>query len=322
MHLQTKFTKFVVMNRIAKHISTLLYSHDCVIIPTLGGFVANYRDTKIDEDRNIFTPPGKEIGFNRSLQHDDGLLVSVVSRKNNISYEAAKETVYNFANEIKSQLNLGETFAIENVGKLKLDAMSNLQFIADSTDSFMADAFGLTSFHFAPAEPAPKQHEITRANTTRFIKSLPHRQVAASAALVVGLFALTPEINNTSSSSDYNSASIIPLSVKTIKAKPIATATNYEVSSEEISETVEITPIEIKKKFFIIAASFKKRSKAQLFVNKLIQRGEVEASIIEGTKNRFRVAVNGAAGRAEATKLLKSYRSKKAFQSVWLLAHK
>ena len=103
------------MNSIAKHISSLLYSHDCVIIPTLGGFVANYRETGIDEDLNIFTPPGKEIGFNRSLQHDDGLLTSIVSRRQKMSYETAKSLVYNYASTIKSKLNSGESYLIEIV---------------------------------------------------------------------------------------------------------------------------------------------------------------------------------------------------------------
>ena len=52
---------------ITKYIKELLFLHDCVILPGFGGFVANYKSAKIDEIRNVFFPPSKDIGFNREI---------------------------------------------------------------------------------------------------------------------------------------------------------------------------------------------------------------------------------------------------------------
>ena len=50
--------------KVEKHISELLYDHDCVIIPELGGFVGNYTPAQIHPVRHTFTPPFKNIIFN------------------------------------------------------------------------------------------------------------------------------------------------------------------------------------------------------------------------------------------------------------------
>ncbi|MGM0376598.1 MAG: SPOR domain-containing protein, partial [Bacteroidota bacterium] len=79
-----------------KHISDLLYVHDCVIVPGLGGFVANHKPAVVVEERNLFRPPSKEIGFNRSLSHNDGLLAKHVSQREQISWEESLERIRTF----------------------------------------------------------------------------------------------------------------------------------------------------------------------------------------------------------------------------------
>ena len=49
---------------VEKHIGELLYDHNCVIVPDLGGFVANYAPAKIHPTQHTFTPPTKNIVFN------------------------------------------------------------------------------------------------------------------------------------------------------------------------------------------------------------------------------------------------------------------
>ena len=60
------------------HIRNLLHEHDCVILPSFGGFVANYHSAKIDPIINLIHPPKKHIVFNKNLQNNDGLLVNEV----------------------------------------------------------------------------------------------------------------------------------------------------------------------------------------------------------------------------------------------------
>ena len=51
------------MLEITKYIQELLFVHDCVILPGFGGFVANYRPAKIDENQQIVHPPSKDSGI-------------------------------------------------------------------------------------------------------------------------------------------------------------------------------------------------------------------------------------------------------------------
>ena len=59
------------MQKIDKHINELLYNHDCVIVPEFGGFVTNYASAKIHPVQHTFTPPSKNIVFNKNLKNND-----------------------------------------------------------------------------------------------------------------------------------------------------------------------------------------------------------------------------------------------------------
>jgi hypothetical protein len=67
--LKAIFIIFAIMENISKHISELLYFHDCVIVPGFGGLVANHITAVYDEEKNMFSPPAKEIVFNTNLKH-------------------------------------------------------------------------------------------------------------------------------------------------------------------------------------------------------------------------------------------------------------
>ena len=43
--------------KLDSHIRNLLHEHDCVILPSFGGFVANYHSAKIDPIINLMHPP-------------------------------------------------------------------------------------------------------------------------------------------------------------------------------------------------------------------------------------------------------------------------
>ncbi len=94
------------MENISSHIADLLYHHDCVIVPGLGGFVANPVPAILDEEKNMFFPPSKEIVFNVNLKHNDGLLISHIASERNITYESAGEIVTDFFTELSLKLKI------------------------------------------------------------------------------------------------------------------------------------------------------------------------------------------------------------------------
>ena len=51
------------MERIEKYIEKLLLTHDCVILPDLGGFVAHYEPHYQSEEDHSFFPPTRSLSF-------------------------------------------------------------------------------------------------------------------------------------------------------------------------------------------------------------------------------------------------------------------
>ena len=82
------------MEKVDKHISELLYQHDCVIVPEFGGFVANYCSAKIHPTQHTFTPPSKSIVFNSNLKNNDGLLANHIALAENTNYPEANARLH------------------------------------------------------------------------------------------------------------------------------------------------------------------------------------------------------------------------------------
>ncbi len=119
----------------------LLYQHDCVIIPEFGGFVANYKSSKVDYDRNIFSPPSKEVGFNNQLVHNDGLLISAISLENAIPYPAARKLVQDFVRDTQRKLAKGKKLVFAKLGTFYVGKDKSLQFDPDSSTNFLLSSF-------------------------------------------------------------------------------------------------------------------------------------------------------------------------------------
>lgn len=150
---------------LAKHISDLLYKHNCVIVPDLGGFVGNEISAKIDPVKNKFEPPSKEISFNQNLTKGDGLLVNEVAESTDRSYEEAEEMVQSLVAEIKEQLATSKSYTFQEIGKLFYDANNKLRFEPSNERNYSLNAYGLNTFHVAPI-----MRENTVAVTEQVVK--------------------------------------------------------------------------------------------------------------------------------------------------------
>lgn len=130
------------------YISELLKTNDCVIVPDLGGFIANYQSSTQNAQGDQFSPPSKEIIFSSKLKKNDGLLVNHVGEKEGVGYLEARKIVSEYVSECLFNLENGETVEFDRIGTLHFDQNENLLFKPDSQINFRADAFGLDSFHF------------------------------------------------------------------------------------------------------------------------------------------------------------------------------
>ena len=59
---------------IEKLIGDLLLRHNCVVVPSFGGFVAKQVSAVIDYKTGVMHPPKKSLLFNKQLINNDGLL--------------------------------------------------------------------------------------------------------------------------------------------------------------------------------------------------------------------------------------------------------
>ena len=126
-----------------EYIIQLLYQNNCVIIPKLGAFVANYKSAYVDRYRNVIYPPEKTIAFNKQLNKSDGLLVAYVSEQKMISYISAEQQVSQFADEVITALRKHKSYIFNQIGRLYKDSENNLLFESFGQNTFLIDSYGL-----------------------------------------------------------------------------------------------------------------------------------------------------------------------------------
>ncbi len=224
--------------RLDQYISDLLYSTDCVIIPGLGGFVANTRTSSLNPAQHTFSPPTKRIAFNGSLSNNDGFLAQHLKNELDITYSDALKIIQSFVDESFLLLNAGESVKIEKVGTIYYNKEQHLQFDPDLSVNYLLDSFGLSTIH----SPAIRREE--GGATVRTLKSIKVTKAKGGksrwrllelvpAAAVLALLAFSPNlINNLNSSL----SSIIP----------IESASNNTISVESSAKEVQAEYPEVK----------------------------------------------------------------------------
>ncbi len=317
------------MLNLEKHISDLLYQYDCVIVPNLGGFVANNITAQFNEKTGIFIPPSREIGFNKSLAHNDGLLINYISKCEKLPYEDVQDRLLKHISILKFQLLKGETLQFANIGTLRSDNQGNPYFTPNKENSFSTDSFGLSTFHFNTLEQDKEQNDRSRQLVRRTLQSRSVRQIAASVTLILGLIFISPEIDRTSEFSSFsdmipqmeisnNSEPITSIKTPETKTTVIESSANENIEKEVIEAEVIIE----ENKFYIIGGSFKYKKPAQDFIYKLNKRGIKSAEILQSSKGRYRVSLEGFTDKEDATTALNKYRKVNGYSSAWLFTKK
>lgn len=163
------------MVQLTAYIPALLHRYDCVVIPGLGGFVANYSPARLDQSKGVIYPPSKGIIFNKNLVRNDGLLVNEIAGAENIGYEEALARVNAFVQESKLQLAQGGRIELEGLGYLYFDQERNLQYLQHHTVNFLNDSFGLAP---VMAVPLAKKVVELKADSYRPVVELKPAEVA------------------------------------------------------------------------------------------------------------------------------------------------
>ncbi|GAB3201052.1 nucleoid DNA-binding protein [Pontibacter aydingkolensis] len=203
---------------VEKHIKSLLYDHDCVIIPDFGGLITRYVSARINPVKHSFLPPSKKVAFNEKLVLTDGLLTSTIAYKNQIPKEDAQQMVAEFVRHAKATLHQENRFVLRDVGVFKYNAERRIEFEFVETDNMLDASFGLPEITARPIrfeEPAvlrtlKKDRQPEQAQTKLpFKKRLKRAYNVAAGIALTGLTASA--LYFFSLQADYNLSSLNPI---------------------------------------------------------------------------------------------------------------
>ena len=309
------------MNEIALHIDFLLHTHDCIIVPGLGGFVVN--ETGVEKNGLWgLDAPAFELIFNSKLTYNDGLLAESLMKTNNISFTRATKLIESASQELRNRLMKSEEVEWDNLGIFKTNKENNIIFLPNKA-YVRPQFFGLTNARFKPAALA-----LTSSSSNENaipVKSI-MRYVSTAIAVAVLFFLVVVSYNNTSPVSQH--AEIVskplifgnnPSRMHTAKAsQPAAFASTNNSPSAEANNTV--TPAQSStKKYYIVVGVYEVRDVAEKSLSRLKKQGFVNASMIE-RPTRLDVYSDSFSSREEAqTYLLKFHADNASYRDAWIL---
>lgn len=140
------------MIEVAQYIEHLLRQHDCVIVPGLGGFIAQDCAATYIEEECCFLPPYRSVTFNPCLTMNDGLFVHEIAEQHHLSYDDALTAVNQAVNEIHKRILTKGKYKIAGVGTLENVNAKSYEFTPLPYGIEAPDLYGLDSYYFAPIQ--------------------------------------------------------------------------------------------------------------------------------------------------------------------------
>jgi hypothetical protein len=311
-----------------KHIKTLLLQHDCVILPGLGGFVANYRPAEFDSVRNTAIPPSKQILFNHNLVHNDGLLYAHVSKATGYGYKDVEKMATAWIERVRRDTRRGMKFMIDGLGYFYLDPENIIQFREESGSNFLLESYGLPFLQYRELEGVRKP-EVYRAHATvgdplarqRRIRRWAYGTAAACLIAALVIIPVRTGILNQAGIDIHSSDSFRKEQVQktdqrgSAEQSEPATVPGKAVSQPGLSKDAARKIMLPDPEYNVVVGSFKDFGNARNLRNVLVQEG-YQARILAGEKGFYRVSAGTYSSQAEADGQLVAVRSE--YQNAWI----
>lgn len=324
------------MNEIALHIDFLLHTHDCIIVPGLGGFVVN--ETGVEKNGLWgLDAPTFELIFNNKLTYNDGLLAESLMKTNNISYKVAIKQIEAACDELKSKVQQSEGVAWDNLGTFKISKENNIIFLPNK-DYVRPKFFGLSNSRLKPIA-------LALSSTSNKENSIPIRTAfqyvsTAVVAAVVMFFVVVSYYNGDSTKSQHAEIVSKPLvfnqnkyqSTTTPKTDQVAIVPNSNSQTTSTKEVLPATTATASEnttvqsqsqsssvKYYIVVGVYEVRDVAEKTLSALKSKGFSTASMIERPR-RLDVYSAAFSDRKEArTFLLKFQAENPRYADAWIL---
>lgn len=152
------------MISLSRHIELLLLEHDCVIVPGLGGFIANHVEAQYNgEDEPLFMPPYRTIRFNQQLQMNDGLLVQSYMAAYDASYPAAYLQMEKDIDNVVYELETSGEVIFDKIGVLQKGINQSIAFTPSETNILTPSLYGLYSYEIQSLSKVIKERDVKEA---------------------------------------------------------------------------------------------------------------------------------------------------------------
>lgn len=163
------------MIELSRHIESLLLSHDCVIVPGLGGFVAHYVPARRMAEEQLFLPPSRSVGFNQQLTINDGLLVQSYMQAYDTNYPETLKIIDDGVSRLKQQIEAEGQFELSGIGVLSMGMGGKYSFTPCeagvlSPELYGLDALTLPLLQQAGEAESPQAQKLPRSRRRIMLK--------------------------------------------------------------------------------------------------------------------------------------------------------
>lgn len=315
------------MKILAKHISNLLFEHDCVIVPGLGGFITNYKPATIHPHHNTFYPPSKQVTFNAALTGNDGILTNALASGMGIDFQEARKFIDQKVHSVRISLMKGQKVEFDEIGYLVSNRENNIEFHPFNTINYLSESYGLQKFSFNPVN----RDEESLVNRPAIRQTMRWAAIFVPVAAV----ALWATLNTSTIIGIYdNYASLIPTKTEystPVKKSPAVTKPAIKITApvvvKETSKSVADNVAAVNKDaevestgltFHIIAGAFSVPENAAKLAEDLKNRGYHSSVIGPNRRNLHLVSIEGFNNKEAADAKMAELHAN-GFPSAWLL---
>lgn len=163
------------MTQTESAVYTLLFEHDCVVIPGFGGFIKRENPTVLDTNKATLKPKGETIFFNGALQQNDGLLANHISLNYTISFHDAFNLIQSWVSDTEKAIVLNGRFKFGKLGTFYVNAEGKKWFAPDTKLNFSKKSFGLETIiaktivdeNKVELDKSPKEQVLNKLNVLK-----------------------------------------------------------------------------------------------------------------------------------------------------------
>lgn len=334
------------MLRIVTHIERLLLDHDCVIVPKFGGFVLQAIPAVYNAVEHTFRPLCKEVVFNATLQHTDGLLSESYMQMYDVNYRKAQLMLEEDIEDLKYSLLQYKKFSLGELGAFSVGNEGQVIFYPGNAESFSIHSYGLPIFHFPVLQPLQSEQEEIILPTgkkqgkkdTLYIpinRRLVRTVAASAAAAILFLLVSTPvkDVNQAAYTASFIPSEIVSHPVASETTLPNHTVVMVEEVEETSVSVATPTPVAVKtevvlaeaprkveksmKMYHIVIASFPTELQADEYISGVDKKDckHVSKVIRDG---KYRIYADRFDNREQAEVYMAILRNNEKYKDAWL----